>query len=71
VTPEERKAYVQRRKELWEACSPKARAAAMILKEADLLQIPCKKRGWGLSACLLIWTAQEIDKALERYLEER
>jgi len=64
MTPEERKKYAQRRKEQWEACSPEARAAATALKKADLLQIPYKKRGWGLSACLLIWTAEEIDKAL-------
>ncbi|HUS83800.1 MAG TPA: hypothetical protein VMX56_01545 [Anaerolineales bacterium] len=74
MTEEEQKAYAQRRKEQWEACSSEAREAAKALKKADLLQIPREREGWGLSACLLIWTAEEIDKVWKNKtvnLEER
>ena len=61
----ELKAYQQKTKKCWESHSELARKIVAVLQEADVLQVPRDRRGWGLAAQLPNWVAEIIDAVLE------
>lgn len=59
----------ERYKKRWEACSPEVRKIIKALEAGGFLQIPKRKKGWGLSSWMLVFAAEEADKAIKEEVD--
>lgn len=56
-------------KENWNSCSDTAREIATMLHDLGYLQVPFRRKGWGLAAWLTVDVARLIDIKLKEAKE--